>query len=317
MTLDAPMMFFMGYTLPAWVNFHNHRNRPFTRGWWTWLLQTGVGLFLSSSVKWVGSFTTATTGLCVLTYLQESRKHLYLSTRDFQSKSQHSHFASSSSQSWDMMSENPSAAFEGYIYDGDLVRLRHCYTKVALSASELESVGSNKSFIKEVRGVQWSKKVDVKEREETDWRVELVPEGTVPRLVTAAAKQQPVAGQDLNNKQREGWHSIKGFRLFNEQQNCYLMSHKVFRTTYFSYQEVGYIQDNRQKGDTIFVVDRNVNSHLPPSTPSYPYQPLTFLQKFIEINKVMWWSHHDLASPIHSHYHFPAEQLFPHHKGIL
>lgn len=46
--LDAPMMLFMGYTLLAWINFYNHRNRPFTRGWWLWLLQTGTGLFLSS-----------------------------------------------------------------------------------------------------------------------------------------------------------------------------------------------------------------------------------------------------------------------------
>lgn len=46
--LDAPMMLFMGYTLLAWINFYNHRNRPFTRGWWLWLLQTGTCLFLSS-----------------------------------------------------------------------------------------------------------------------------------------------------------------------------------------------------------------------------------------------------------------------------
>lgn len=46
--LDAPMMLFMGYTILAWINFYNYRNRPFTRGWWTWLIQTGVGLFLSS-----------------------------------------------------------------------------------------------------------------------------------------------------------------------------------------------------------------------------------------------------------------------------
>jgi dolichyl-phosphate-mannose--protein O-mannosyl transferase len=46
--LDAPMMLFMGYTMLAWINFYNHRNRPFTRGWWFWLIQTGFSLFLSS-----------------------------------------------------------------------------------------------------------------------------------------------------------------------------------------------------------------------------------------------------------------------------
>lgn len=39
------------------------------------------------------------------------------------------------------------------------------------------------------------------------------------------------------------------------------MSHKVYRATYSSYQEVGCIRDGREKGDTIFVVDRNVNPH--------------------------------------------------------
>ncbi|KAK3839713.1 MAG: Dolichyl-phosphate-mannose-protein mannosyltransferase-domain-containing protein [Linnemannia gamsii] len=424
MTLDAPMMLFMGYTLLAWVNFYNHRNRPFTRGWWTWLLQTGVGLFLSSSVKWVGSFTIVTIGLCVLKYLQESRKHLYLSTRDFskqitalslclivlpvllymglyaidfqllsnsglgdswvspqfrmtlkghdvepvmtdiawQSKIHIRHANSnggwvhstpgeyardgtidqaiqlvewdddltcwqvhpSDTTARDRQSKNhidreknpTSVAFDGYIYDGDLVRLRHCYTKVALSVHNLESIGSNKSFIKEVRGIQWAKELPSAQEQETVWRVELVPEGTVPGLVTAAAKQ-PVAdgSEDVEAKkeQREQWHSIKGFRLFSEQQNCYLMSHKVFRSTYSSYQEVGCIQDSRQKGDTIFVVDRNVNPHLPASTPSHSYQPLTFLQKFIEINKVMWWSHHDLASPLHSNSH--TDDYSPTTKG--
>ncbi|KAF9990068.1 hypothetical protein BGZ75_003837 [Mortierella antarctica] len=81
--LDAPMLLFMGYTMLAWINFYNHRNRPFTTGWWTWLLQTGLSLFLSASVKWIGLFTLATIGLCLFKYLQESRRHLYLNTRDF------------------------------------------------------------------------------------------------------------------------------------------------------------------------------------------------------------------------------------------
>ncbi|KAF8945614.1 hypothetical protein BGZ47_002327 [Haplosporangium gracile] len=412
MTLDAPMMLFMGYTLLAWVNFYNHRNRPFTRGWWTWLLQTGIGLFLSSSVKWVGSFTLVTIGLCVLKYLQESRKHLYLSTRDFskqitalslcllvlpvllyiglyaidfqllsrsglgdswvspqfrmtlrghdvelvmadiawQSKIHIRHANSNGgwvhstpgeyardgtidqaiqlvewddnltcwqvepadlttkdrqSQNYIDRSKDPTSnsipAFKGYIYDGDLIRLKHCYTKVALSAHTLESIGSNKSFIQEVRGVTWTREPS----QETTWRVELVPEGAIPGLRGRTAKQPAKDGVEVKEK----WHSIKGFRLFNEQRGCYLMSHKVYRATYSSYQEVGCIRDGRQKGDTIFVVDRNINPHLPEKTPSHSYQPLNFLQKFIEINKVMWWSHHDLAFSLHSHNHSDSRKF--------
>jgi len=40
----------------------------------------GVDVGLNNSVKWVGLFTIATIGLCVLKYLQESRTHLYIST---------------------------------------------------------------------------------------------------------------------------------------------------------------------------------------------------------------------------------------------
>lgn len=38
---------------------------------------------------------------------------------------------------------------------------------------------------------------------------------------------------------------------------------------------------------------------MPKSTPSLIYSPLSFFQKFLEMNRVMWWTHHDLSSPIH------------------
>lgn len=61
------------------------------------------------------------------------------------------------SQNYIYRAKNPKSdnlpPFEGYIYDGDLIRLKHCYTKVALSAHTLESIGSNKSHIQEVRGI--------------------------------------------------------------------------------------------------------------------------------------------------------------------
>lgn len=160
------------------------------------------------------------------------------------------------SQNYIDRAKNPSSntpPFEGYIYDNDLVRLKHCYTKVALSAHPLESIGSNKSFIQEVRGIPWTREPSA----ETTWRMELVPEGAVPGLWMRIAKQSKV--KDV--KVKEKWHSIKAFRLWNEQRQCYLMSHRVYRAPYSSYQEVGCIRDGRQKGDTLFVIDRNVNPH--------------------------------------------------------
>ncbi|KAG0044464.1 hypothetical protein BGZ83_010316 [Gryganskiella cystojenkinii] len=433
--LDAPMMLFMGYTLLAWINFYNHRNRPFTRGWWVWLVQTGFGLFLSSSVKWVGLFTIATIGVCVLKYLQEARTHLYVSTFvtlflcllvmpaflylglhvvDFRLLNRsgsgnawvspqfqmtlkgHDVLPVMADVAWDskvhirhantnggwihsMPGEptregvkdqaiqlvewdddltcwqiypadpalreqhtqhkydrkyDPSIEFEGFIYEGDGIRLRHCYSKVALATNDIESVGSNKTFIREVRGIKWSKKP----AEETIWRLELVAEGLVPgladyhglkkgkftndgKLKTVAREMKddvPVAPKSGDpaaaamateekvrpaRDQSKQWHSIKGFRLWNEKQKCYLQSSKVFRAPYSTYQEVGCIQDGKQKANTIFIVDQNVNPHLPESTVSLSYTPLTFFQKFKELNRVMWWTHHDLSAPVHGDDH--------------
>ncbi|KAG0307526.1 hypothetical protein BGZ97_000366 [Linnemannia gamsii] len=443
--LDAPMMLFMGYTMLAWINFYNHRNRPFTRGWWFWLIQTGFSLFLSSSVKWVGLFTIATIGLCVLKYLQESRTHLYISTRDFSKQftalflcllvlpaalymglhvidfrllsksgsgnawvspqfqmtlkghdvlpvmadiawdskvhirhantnggwvhSMPGEYSRETSKDqaiqlveWDddltcwqiypadpMLRQrhirqkqdrkvNPEIEFDGYIYDGDEIRLRHCYSKVALATNDIESLGSNKTYLREVRGIKWLKQPT----EETVWRVELVAEGMVPGLAddygvlapasasasAAAAAAATNTGTTYRMAERElkdtpaesdsearvgadgkpiplprdhskQWHSIKGFRLFNKKQQCYLQSHKVFRAPYSTYQEVGCIQGGRQKANTIFIIDQNVNPHLPEFTQSLSYHPLSFFQKFLELNRVMWWTHHDLSAPVH------------------
>ncbi|KAF9305014.1 hypothetical protein BGZ74_011671 [Mortierella antarctica] len=412
--LDAPMMLFMGYTILAWVNFYNYRNRPFTRGWWTWLIQTGIGLFLSSSVKWVGLFTIATVGLCVLKYLQESRTHLYTSTRDFskqfialfvcllvlpfvlymglyaidfqilshsgsgnlwvspqfqmtlkkhdvqpvmadlawESKIHIRHANTNGGWVHSMPGEyardgtvdqaiqlvewdddltcwhvftpdntiqdqylknredrkaNPAVAFNGYIFDGDKVRLRHCYSKVALAAHDLVSIGSNKSFIREMRGIKWIREEPAPE---SVWRVELVPDGLVPGLADGhQADLTQESGEQIdkvggrNTHPSKQWHAIKGFRLYNEHLNCYLHSHKVFRSPYSTYQEVGCIQGDRQKTNTYFVIDKNVNPHLPASTKSLSYKPLSFFQKFIEINRVMWWTHHDLNSPVHGDFY--------------
>ncbi|KAG0035278.1 hypothetical protein BGZ81_010591 [Podila clonocystis] len=376
--LDAPMMLFMGYTILAWINFYNYRNRPFTRSWWT--------------VKWVGLFTIATVGICVLKYMQESRTHLYTSTRDF-SKQFIALFVcllvlpfvlymglyaidfqilshSGSGNSWvspqfqmtlkkhyvqpvmadiaweskvhirhantnggwmhSMPGEyardgtvdqaiqlvewddgltcwhvftpdnvirdqylknredrkaNPAVAFNGYIFDGDKVRLRHCYSKVALAAHNMESIGSNKSFIREMRGIKWIREDPAPE---SIWRVELVPNGLVPGLaddhqadLTQESNEQIDKVGGRNTHPSKQWHSIKGFRLYNEHLNCYLHSHKVFRAPYSTYQEVG----------------------LPASTKSLSYKPLSFFQKFIEINRVMWWTHHDLSSPVHGDFY--------------
>lgn len=160
---------------------------------------------------------------------------------------------------------NPAVAFNGYIFDGDMVRLRHCYSKVALAVHNMESIGSNKSFIREMRGIKWDREAPAPE---SIWRVELVPDGLVPGLADGyRASDVSREGEPIekvggrNTHPSKQWHSIKGFRLYNEHLNCYLHSHKVFRAPYSTYQEVGCIQGDRQKTNTYFVIDKNVNPH--------------------------------------------------------
>ncbi|KAF9085857.1 hypothetical protein BGX27_003317, partial [Mortierella sp. AM989] len=207
--------------------------------------------------------------------------------------------------------EDPTIEFDGYVYDGDKIRLRHCYSKVALATNDIESVGSNKTFLREIRGVKWAKQPT----EETVWRVDLVTDGSVPGLAdyngpvnkdgTGPGKNKDGSDSDAENAKDSSkqWHSIKGFRLWNEKLQCYLQSHKVFRAPYSTYQEVTCVQGGRQKSNTIFIIDQNVNPHLPKSTPSLSYQPLTFFQKFLELNRVMWWTHHDLSAPVNGDDH--------------
>ncbi|PWN92925.1 PMT-domain-containing protein [Acaromyces ingoldii] len=68
--LDSPLVFFTAWTTYAWVSFCNEeRRRAFTSTWWSWLALTGFGLGCVVSVKWVGLFTIATVGVCVLVQL--------------------------------------------------------------------------------------------------------------------------------------------------------------------------------------------------------------------------------------------------------
>lgn len=68
--LDAPLVFFTALTTFGWVSFSNEeRRRPFSKAWWSWLTLTGLSLGCVLSVKWVGLFTIATIGVCVIAQL--------------------------------------------------------------------------------------------------------------------------------------------------------------------------------------------------------------------------------------------------------
>ncbi|CAI6086799.1 unnamed protein product [Clonostachys chloroleuca] len=70
--LDSPLVFATGYTALAFNAFTNQHelgpSKAFSPSWWFWLINTGLGLGITASIKWVGLFTIAWVGL--LTILQ-------------------------------------------------------------------------------------------------------------------------------------------------------------------------------------------------------------------------------------------------------
>lgn len=69
--LDSPLIFFTALTAYLWVKFSNEDayGVPFTKKWWTYLFLSGLSLGAVVSCKWVGLFTIATIGVCVLRQL--------------------------------------------------------------------------------------------------------------------------------------------------------------------------------------------------------------------------------------------------------
>jgi dolichyl-phosphate-mannose-protein mannosyltransferase len=60
--LDSTLIFSMACSFLAYVRFYKHRDRPFSRKWWKWLVVTGIALSCVISTKYVGLFTFVTIG---------------------------------------------------------------------------------------------------------------------------------------------------------------------------------------------------------------------------------------------------------------
>ncbi|KAI9258774.1 O-mannosyltransferase [Phascolomyces articulosus] len=64
--LDSMLVFYMLSTVYCYIRFRKLRYQEFTRGWWFWLIATGVTMAMTVSVKMVGLFVVTTIGICVL-----------------------------------------------------------------------------------------------------------------------------------------------------------------------------------------------------------------------------------------------------------
>jgi len=80
--LDSPLLFFTSLTAFLWVGFCNEdKQRPFSEGWWSWLVLTGLSLGAVVSCKWVGLFTIATVGFSTIYQLWNLLGDLRVSSR--------------------------------------------------------------------------------------------------------------------------------------------------------------------------------------------------------------------------------------------
>jgi dolichyl-phosphate-mannose-protein mannosyltransferase len=81
--LDSPLVFFTALTAFFWTRFSRADNFGvhFSKTWWTYLWLTGLSLGAVVSCKWVGLFTIATTGLCVVQQLWTLLGNLKVSPR--------------------------------------------------------------------------------------------------------------------------------------------------------------------------------------------------------------------------------------------
>lgn len=64
--LDAMLNFSVALTMMCYAKFSTFRLKPFTRGWWFWLMATGFALSLVISTKYVGLLTYVTIGIAVI-----------------------------------------------------------------------------------------------------------------------------------------------------------------------------------------------------------------------------------------------------------
>ncbi|KAF8207022.1 glycosyltransferase family 39 protein [Mycena galopus ATCC 62051] len=80
--LDSMLLFFIVFTVFCLTKFNNQKSRPFSVGWWSWLIMTGLSIGCVTSVKMVGLFVTALVGLYTVEDLWEKFGDLKMTVRE-------------------------------------------------------------------------------------------------------------------------------------------------------------------------------------------------------------------------------------------
>jgi len=182
--------------------------------------------------------------------------------------------------------DNSTKATFQQLKNGDTIRLLHKTTQRRLHShgnDEFKPPVSQQDFQYEATGYGNPNIIDSNDH----WRIDVI----------GAKKGDPV--EAINSR----------FRLIHVNNNCALFSHSVKLPEWgFSQQEVTCAKNGLKK-NTIWVIESSKNSLLGKNTELVSYKKPNFLQKFIELNTVMWNVNKGLTSshPYESH---PSSWLF-------
>jgi len=182
--------------------------------------------------------------------------------------------------------DNRKGMFGSFLKDGDTVRLQHIPTGRRLHSHDIRPPMSDEEYQNEVSGYGGPGVQDPHD----NWVIEIYE------------------GKTENSTQFVKTFDTT-FRLRHKNTGCYLFSHNVKLPEWgFSQQEVTCAKNGLKK-NTIWVIESSKNSLLGKNTELVSYKKPNFLQKFIELNTVMWNVNKGLTSshPYESH---PSSWLF-------
>jgi dolichyl-phosphate-mannose-protein mannosyltransferase len=365
--LDAPLIFFTALTIFFWVGFSNeNRHRPFTEGWWAWLVLTGLALGAVVSCKWVGLFTIATVGLGTLQQLWlllgDLRVPPKLWIKHFLARALclivvpllfymfmfqiHFLILENAGEGDGFMSPEFQHTLGGHrmqdtfadVAFGSRITLRHVNTK----GGYLHSHPHNYPGGSKQQQITLYPHLD----ENNDWRIvnasmpgdpyldwaaqptpELIPDGARVKLRHIATEKSlhahdyrpPVSEVEFQNEvSAYGLPGFEGdlnddwffevdhgdssdppaakrlrtlrtvFRLRHALTGCYLFSHKVKLPAWgFDQQEVT-CNKNAVRANSLWMVETNTHQGLSADAAKVNYRTPGFLEKFVELNTIMW-----------------------------
>ncbi|KAI8048943.1 Dolichyl-phosphate-mannose-protein mannosyltransferase-domain-containing protein [Gilbertella persicaria] len=163
-----------------------------------------------------------------------------------------------------------------YVKHGDIITLKHSDSDKRLHSHDIRPPMTDVDYHNEVSAYGFENFTgDANDH----WRVEIIQ----------GEKSDPESKQRLRTIHTK-------FALVHTMQHCSLFSHSVKLPEWgFDQQEVTCIKNGKIE-KTVWYIESTENPLLPEDTEKVSYKKLSFLDKFLELNKVMWDTNKGLTS---------------------